>query len=257
MDSSSAVKQGEYLFPLMKLLGDIRNIIYRHALRHALPKLILPRWMLRMQRSIGHPETSGRFAASSFASLQLCSRQLYYETSYILYQSCQFCFSISQNTISFLDACLLSWNPTRQIQDKTYIRNITNIVVKADWDGYDRAAIWGFPWRDWIEVTSVVCNELQGFSGLRRLTLDWRVPNPCDVLQPTRKQWLSISRYFERLQARCPKIRMEVLAWQILLGSRPREICMSLESYAEVLREAAERLEHTPKFLPESRFSSH
>ena len=248
MDSSSAVKQGEYISPLMELAPELRNIIYRHALRHAHPKLILPRWMLHMQRSIGHPETSGGFTASSFTSLQLCNRQLRDETSYILYESCQFCFSIAPNTISFLDTCLLSRNPTGQIEDKPYIRKIKNIVVKANWDEYGRKAIWGFQWRDWKNVTSMVCRELQRFSDLRRLTLDWRVPNPCDFLQPTRKQWLSISPYFEWLQASCPEIRMEVLAWQIIPGSPPREICTSLESYSKVLREAPKT---TEKYLPQ------
>ena len=240
----------------MKLPEELRNIIYRHALRQALPKLILPRWMLHIQRT-RHPETSGRFAASSFASLRLCNNQLYHETSYILYQSCQFCFSIAPTTISFLDACLLLGNPTREIQDKIYIHNITNIMVKANWYEYDRAAIRRFSWRNWKKVTYMVCHELQGFSGLRRLTLDWRVPNPCDVLQPTIKQWLSISESFRLLQARRPKICMEVLAWQIIPGCEPWQICTSLDSYTEALREAAEGLEHAPESFPGLRFSSH
>ena len=251
MDRSSAgIQHG---FPLMKLPGELRNIIYRHVFGHALPKLVLPRWMQRLHEySIGHPVATGRFTASSFASLQLCSRRLYHEASYILYQVCQFSFNIAPTHAAFLDGCLLSGYPSREIQDKSYIHKITNIVLKANWDCYDWAAIRRFLWTNWKDATSMVCRQLLGFSSLRRLTLDWRVPNPREYLQPTRQQWLSISPIFKRLQARRPNIRMEVLAWQMIPGSIPLEhleIRTSLEAYTKEVLEARKRVQYTQTSL--------
>lgn len=249
MDHSSAGTQEGHGFPLMKLPAELRNIIYRHVLGHALPKLVLPRWMQHLHEySIGHPVATGHFTASSFASLQLCNRQLYHEASYILYQVCHFSFNIAPTHATFLDGCLLSGYPTREIQDKSYIHRITNIVLKANWDCYDWATIRRFFWKNWRDATSMVCRQLLGFSSLRRLTLDWRVPNPREYLQPTTQQWLSISPIFKRLQARRPNIRMEVLAWQMIPGSIPLvhlEIRTSLEGYTKELLEARGRLQYT------------
>ena len=224
MGCSSAGTQEGHGFPLMKLPGELRNIICRHFLGHPLPKLVLPRWMQHLHEySIGHPVATGRFTASSFASLQLCTRQLYHEASYILYQVCQFSFNIAPTHATLLDGSLLSGYPTGEIQDKSYIHRIPNIMLKANWDCYDWAAIRGFFWKNWRDATSMVPRQLLGFSSLRRLTLHWRVPNPREYLQPTTQQWLSISPIFKRLQARRPNIRMEVLAWQMIPGSIPLE----------------------------------
>ena len=254
----------EHQFPLMRLPGDLRNVIYRHALNHALPNLILPRWLDKMQPwhvyAIDHSVATVRIAASSFTNLQLSNRRVYQEASYILYQTCQFSFNIAPSHASFLDACLLSGSLTPNIQDKSYIHRITNVVLNANWDGYDWAHIRKFKWTNWKNITFVVCCELQGFVGLRRLTLDWKVPHPGDVLQPTKLQWLSISPCFEWLQAKRPEVCMEVLAWEIIPGSVPskhREIRRGFRKYAEELLEATERPRHTSAFLPNPRHSSH
>ena len=234
----------------MNLPQEARDIIYHHALGHALPNLILPTWTQGMQLwheySIGSPVVPGRIAASSFTNLQLSNRKVYQDASHILYQNCKFSFVIAPCHASFLDECLLPGLPTWNIQDKSYIHRITNIVLSANWDEYDWAHIRGFLWTDWEEITTMVCRELLGFSGLRKLTLDWRVPDPCDVLQPTARQWLSIAPHFERLQIRRPDIYMEVLAWQMIPGSVPlqhREIRRAFGDYTETLL-------HTPVFLP-------
>lgn len=252
MNPFSTGKQEEHRSPLMEISGEIRNVIYRHALDHALPNLILTRWMQVMQRRhedrMGHSVATGRLGASSFTNLLLSNRQVYREASYILYQSCKFSFMIAPRHASFLDGCLLSGFPTPVIQNMSYIHRITNIVLKANWDGHDQADILGFLWTNWKDITTMVCDELQGFSGLRRLTLDWRIPNPCDVLQPTKDQWLSISPYFEILQVKRPDIRMEVLAWEMIPWSMPSRywvIRRGYRSYTQELMKATERLRYT------------
>ncbi|CAF9943186.1 MAG: hypothetical protein ALECFALPRED_010772 [Alectoria fallacina] len=219
--SSTANEEEKHRFPLMRLSADIRNVIYRHAVGYAFPSLILPRWMQGMQR--WHEYTVGLpvLAASSFTNLQLSNSQVYQEASYILYQSCQFAFIIAPNHASFLDECLLLGCRTGVIQDKTYIHRVKDIVLKANWEEHKRTDTRSFLWTIWEDITVMVCDELQGFSGLQRLTLDWRVPNPHEVLEPTKHQWLPVSPYFERLQAKRPDIRIEVLAWQIIPGIIP------------------------------------
>ncbi len=256
----STANPQQHYFPLMELPGDLRNVIYRHALDHSVTSPILPRWKQRWHEyTTGHPVATGRIAASSFTNLQLSSRQVYHEASYILYQTCQFSFNIDPRHASFLDGCLSSGSLTLNVQDKSYIHRITNIVLKADWERYDWARIRKFIWTDWRDVTFMVCSELQGFSGLRRLTLDWKVPDPCDVLQPTKDQWLSISPYFEWLQKTRPDICMEVLAWEIISWSVPfryREIRRGFGKYTQELLEATERPQYTPEFLPKLEYSN-
>ena len=184
-------------------------------------------------------ESTERLVASSFVNLQLANRQLYHEASYILYQHCQFNFDVAPTHASLLDSCLLSGHLTLGIHDRSYSHRITSIELKANWHGCDRVAIRNFSWSNWNDITSLVCRELLGFSNLRRLTLDWRVPNPCEFLQPTPKQWLSISPYFEEVQAIHPHILVEVLAWQMTPGSIPSgftEIRTSFETYAKKLK---------------------
>lgn len=262
MDPSTNGHQEEHRFPLMRLSGELRNVIYRHALAHSLPNLILPRWMQVMQRwheyTIGHPVATGPIAASSFINLQLSNRQVYDEASYNLYQSCQFSFNIAPSNFSFLDGCLSKELPTWNLQDKSYIHRIENIILTANWDGLDWAEIRRFSWTNWEDITAMVCDELLGFSGLRKLTLDWRVPNPCDVLQPTKNQWLSIFPSFELLQARRPEIRVEVLAWQQIPGSVPfkhQEIRRSFKSYTQ--EETTKRPRNAPVSVPTERYSSY
>ena len=257
MDPSSTGNQEEHRFPLMRLPAETRNVIYRHALDHAFPKLVLPKWMRGMQRwheyTTGNAVATERLAASSFTNLQLSNRQVYREVSYILYQTCHFAFSIAPLHASFLDECLLSGPSTQYIQDKNYIHRITNIALKANWDQYDWSMTQGFLWTHWDDITFKVCRELLGFTALKKLTLDWRVPYPCDVLQPTRNQWLSISPHFERLQARRPDIRMEVLAWQKLPGSVPfkhREIRRDFTGYTQDFQRDTGTPGDTPAFLP-------
>ena len=130
------------------------------------------------------------------------------------------------------------------IQDKSYIHRIRNIVLTANWHEYDWGHIRRFIWADWKDITIMVCRELLLFSGLRRLTLDWRVPNPCDVLQPTAHQWLSIFPHFEILQTGRPDICIEMLAWQIIPWSVPvqyREIRRGFGEYTRELLRANER----------------
>ena len=245
MNLSPTANPQQRCFRLMELPGELRNVIYRHALDDALPSLILPRWEQRWHG----------IAASSFTNLQLSSRQVYHEASYILYQTCQFSFNIDPRHASFLDECLLSESFTLNFQDKIYIHRITNIVLKANWDRYDWARSRTFT--DWTDVTIMVCDELRGFSGLRRLTLDWKVPNPCDFLQPTKDQWLSIFPFFEWLQKLRPDICMEVLAWEVIPGSVPfrhREIRRSFGKYTQELLEATERLRHLPVLLSKLRY---
>ena len=260
MDVLSTDNPQEPRFLLMELPADVRNVIYRHALDHALPNLILPRWMHGWHEyAIGHPVASERPVASSFTNLQLSNHQVYQEASYILYQSRGFSFNIAPRHASFLDGCLLSGFPTRDIWDKICIHRITNIALKANWDEYDWADIRRFPWTIWKDITFLLCQELQGFSGLRRLTLDWKVPDPCEALQPTTYQWLSIFPYFDRLQARRPDICMEVLAWQMIPGSVPsqhRTIRTNLKKYAQELLPVTERPRYPPVPLPNVRYIS-
>lgn len=253
---SSTANEEDYRFPLMRLPVELRLVIYRKALDHALPSLILARGVRGMHRwheySTGHQAATGRPAAGSFTNLQLSNRQFYQEASYILYQNCQFSFDIAPGHASFLDECLLSRFPTRVIQDKSYVHKRTNIVLKANWDQYDWAEIRSFSWTHWKDITLMVCREMEGFTGMRRLTLDWRVPDPCDGLQPTKCQWLSISPYFERLQASRPDICIKVLVWQIIPGSvtpRYQEIRKSFEEYTQELLRATKRPQHTPVSL--------
>ena len=218
-------------FPLLKLPRELRDFIYRHAFGYAFPNLILPRWMQSTRwhehTVVGNSVARTRLAATSFTNLQLSSRQVYLEASYVLYQDCQFSLSIAPRHASFLDACLLSSLGTWDLQDKSYIHRITNVLIKANWDEYDWSGIRGFKWTKWNDITFVVCRELLGFSNLRRLTLDWRVLDSCDVIQPTPYQWFEIFPYFEELRARRHGLRMEVLAWQMIPGPTPnrQEIC--------------------------------
>ena len=260
MDHSSTATQEQW-FPLFQLPRELRNAVYRHALDDAFPRTILPRWMERMQRlheyTVDYPVATGRLVASSFVNLQLSCHQLYHEVSHILYQDCQFSFIVAPSHASFLDACLMSWQPTLDIQDKSYTHRITNIVLKASWDGYDWTATRNFSWSNWKHITHMVCCALLGFSGLRRITLDWRVPNPCGFLQPTEQQWSSISPYFEHLQAILPHILIEVLAWQTIPGSIPlqyRKIRTTLQTYARHLQ-SLETLQHIPVSLSNIRMS--
>lgn len=255
MDLSPAGAQ-EGRFPLLELPGELRNLIYRHTLDHALPRTILPRWLEAMQRlhehTVDHPVATGRCVASSFVSLQLSCRQVHHEASHVLYETCQFSFIVTPSYASFLDAFLMSWQPTLDIQDKSYTHRITSIVLKANWDGYDWAAIRDLSWSDWKHITHMVCRALSEFSGLRSITLDWRVPDPCDFLQPTGEQWSSISPSFEYLQANMPHILIEVLAWQKIPGSIPmqhREIRTTLQTYARHLQ-SHETLQYIPVFFP-------
>ena len=256
MDHSLAGNR-EQRFPLLKLPREIRSLIYRHVLGHSLPQIVLPRWIRGMQRlhGINYSVATGRFV-----DLQLASRQLYHESSCTLYETCQFSFNISPSHASFLDACLLLGQPTLGIHDKSYTHKIMNIVLKANWDGCDWAAIRNFSWSDWKDTVPMVCRELLGFSNLRRLTLDWRIPNPCDFLQPTGKQWSSISRYFEELQAERPHILMEVLAWQTIPGSIPlqhREIRTTLETFTKHLTTTHSSLSSQHKIVTLSMVTRH
>ena len=256
----STANPQQHYFPLMELPGELRNLIYRHALDHCLTSPILPRWEQQLHEyTTGHTVATGRVATSSFTNFQLSSRQVYHEASYILYQTCQFSFNIDPRHASFLDECLLSGSLTLNIQDKSYIHRITNIVLKANWDAYDWARIRNFIWTDWRDVTFMVCRELRGFSGLRRLTLDWKVPDPCDILQPTKNQWLSISPCFEWLQRLRPDICMEVLAWEIIPWSVPSrywEIRRGFGKYTQELLEATRRSQCTPVFLSQLEYSN-
>ena len=260
MDPPSLSIEKGHCFPLMDLPQEARDVIYRHALGHARPDLVLPRWMHGMQRwrecSIGAPVVMGRVAASSFTNLQLANRKVYEDASHILYRNCTFSFVIAPCHASFLDACLLPGLSTWNIQDKIYIHRITNIVLSANWDGYDRAHIRRFVWSDWEAITTMVCRALVGFAGLRKLTLDWRVPvpEPCEVLQPTAHQWLSIAPRFEWLRMRRPDVCVEVVAWQMVPGSVPlayQEVRGELGEYAGWLRRAAMGPDQcTPVSLP-------
>ena len=144
------------------------------------------------------------------------------------------------------------WHPTLDIQDKSYTYSMTNIVLKANWDGYDWAAIRDFSWSNWKNVTLMVCRAFLRFFSLRRITLDWRVPHQCGFLKPTGQQRSLISPYFEYLQASLPRILVEVLAWQTIPGSIPlqyRKICTTLQTYARHLQSLG-TLRHIPVFLP-------
>ena len=260
MDPSSTSNH-EQRFPLLELPGELRNVVYRQALDQALPRNILPRWMDKMQRShkytINHSGATGRLVASSFVNLELSCRQVYQEVSHILYRNYEFSFIIAPSHASFLDTCLGSWQPTLDIQDKSYIHRITNIVLKANWDGFDWTAIRNFSWSNWKHITHMVCRALLGFSGLRRITLDWRVPNPCGVLEPTGQQWSLISPNFEYLQVNLPHTGIEVLAWQTISGSIPsqhREIRTTMQAYARHFQ-SPETLCHIPVYLPNTRTS--
>lgn len=233
-------------FPLMRVPSCVRNVIYRHALNNVLPNPILPRWMQGLHEPpIGRPVAFERPIASSFTNLQLSNRQIYREASYILYESREFSVDIAQRHASFLDGCLLPGFTTPNIQDKSYIHRIKKIVIKANWDAFDWALIWRFSWTQWEAITLILCRELQGFSGLRRLTLDWRVlvPDPCEALQPTAHQWLSISPFFEELQGRRPDVCIEVLAWQMIPSSKSSKhqvIRKTFKEYAQELLQATE-----------------
>lgn len=243
----------QHRLSLLGLPKEIRDDIYRHVRNFDLPNLVLPRWMQQMQRwheyTTGYPVATGYLVVSSFTNLQLSNRQVYEEASHILYLDCQFSFNVAPRHASFLDGCLLLGCPTPQIQDKSYIHRIRKVVLKANWDGYDWAHIRGFLWTNWEDITFMICRELLGFSGLQKLTLDWKVPNPYEVLQPTKYQWLSIAPYFERLLEKRPKMHMEVLAWQIIAGSVPSrhlEIRKPFQQYTKELLGPAQRPRHTP-----------
>ena len=186
----------EQCFPLLGLPRAIRNNIYRHALSHALPRtilLVLPMWMDGVQGLV----------ANSITKLQLSCRQLYHE------------FLVSSTRIAnfhslFLHATLISWthvlmlwHPTLDIRDKSYTYSMTNIVLKANWDGYDWAAIRDFSWSNWKNVTLMVCGAFLRFFSLRRITLDWRVPHQCGFLKPTGQQRSLISPYFSTCKRIC------------------------------------------------------
>lgn len=258
-DLSSTGNEEERRFQPLELPPDIRFVLYSHILNQDLPNLILPRWLQHIQdqqeQTTGDSVIRRRPAASSFTNLQLSSRQVYEETSYVLYHQCHFSFNIAPCHASFLDGCLLPRYSGQLPQDKSYIPRIANIVLKANWDGYDWAKIQGSEWTEWKEVMSMVCDELPGFSGLRRLTLDWRGPNSCDALQPRMHQWLSITPYFQRLRARRPELVMEVLAWEVIPGSVPfkhRAVRTGFDVYFQNLQEASERPQNILKFPPDS-----
>lgn len=73
---------------------------------------------------------------------------------------------------SFLDTCLLTGSPSRDIQDQSYIHRITNIILKTDWNEYDWDDIREFIRTSWKDTTFIACRELLAFSSMRRLTLD-------------------------------------------------------------------------------------
>ena len=233
-------------FPLLKLPGELRDLIYRHASDYALPNPILPRWMQSTRwhdyTVRGNSVARTPLAATSFTNLQLSSRQVYREASCFLYQNCQFFLSIAPRHASFLDACLLSGIGTWDLQDKSYIHRITNVQIKANWDEYDWSDIRGFKWTNWNDITFVVCRGLLGFSNLQRLTLDWRVPSSCDVIQPTPDQWFVIFPYFEQLRARRHGLCMEVLAWQMIpdLPFKRREICRDFREFTRKLMQVTQ-----------------
>ena len=239
MDCSSTTSQEGHRFRLMDLPGELRSKIYRHAL----PSIILPRWMqgIRSRTNITpRPVAIGCSAARTLINLQLCSQQMLREVSYVLYSQTHFCFSVAPTHASFLDASLLLlWPQTWDIQGKTYINTIQNIVLKANWDGYDCTTICQDSWMNWQDVTSLVCEKLEKFRDLRRLTLDWRAPDPDNVFQPTNVQWISIAQCFDKLKATFPDLCVEVLAWQPVPGSRPlehRTIRMPFEEYKTTLK---------------------
>ena len=233
-------------FPLLKLPRELRDLIYRRAFDYALPNLILPRWMqaTRWHDStvIGNSVPKMRLAATSFTNLQLSSRQVYREASYILYQHCQFFLSIAPRHASFLDACLLSSIGTWDLEDKSYIHRITNVLIKANWDEYDWSDIRGFKWTNWNDIAFAVCRGLLGLSNLRRLTLDWRVPSSCDIIQPTPDQWFVIFPHFEELRARRHGLCMEVLAWQMIPGLpfKRQEICRDFKQFTRKMMQATQ-----------------
>ena len=230
-------------FPLLELPRELRNLVYRHAFDYALPNLILPRWMQSTRYTAGGRSVARtRLAATSFTNLELSSRQVYREASDVLYQNCQFSLSIASRHASFLDACLLSSIGTWDLQDKSYIHRITNVLIKANWDEYDWSDIRGFKWTNWNDITFVVCRCLLGFSNLRRLTLDWRVPNSCDIIQPTPDQWFVIFPHFEELRARRHDLCMEVLAWQIIPGLpfKRQEICRDFRKFTRKMMQVTQ-----------------
>ena len=250
-------------FPLLELPRELRDFIYRHALDYALPNLISPRWMQSTQRwheytVIGSSGATMRLAAISFTNLQLSNRQVYREASYVLYQNCQFSLSIAPRHASFLDACLLSSFGTWDLQDKSYIHRITNVLIKANWDEYDWSDIRGFKWTNWNDITFLVCRELLGFSSLRRLTLDWRVPSSCDVIQPTPYQWLVVFPYFEELWARRHGLCMEVLAWEMIPGlpSKRQEICRDFREFTRRIMQVTQGPRDVIVPFWDSRYSS-
>lgn len=241
----------QYRSLLMEIPTELRHEIYRHVRGFTLPNLVLPRWIQQMQRwheyPTGYPVAAEPIVASSFTNLQLSNRKVYHEASDILYLDCQFSFIIAPCHASFLDACLLSGWPNQQIQDNSYIHRIRTVAVKANWDEYDWAHLRESSWTNWEDITSMICRELLGFSGLRRLTLDWKVPNPHEALQPTKQQWLSISPYFERLLEKRPEMEIEVLAWQIIPGSLPSrhlEIRKPFKEYTQELLPTIQRPQH-------------
>ena len=153
----------------------------------------------------------------------------------------------------------MSRHPTLDIQDKSYTHRIASIVLKANWDDHDWAAIRKLSYSDWKHIMYMVCCALPGFSGLRSITLDWRVPDRCNFLQPTRQQWSPISPYFEYLQGSMPYILIEVLAWQRIPGSfslRHRKILTTLQTYARHLQSLG-TLQHIPVCLPNMRMPPH
>ncbi|KAM0804335.1 hypothetical protein BDR22DRAFT_594665 [Usnea florida] len=233
-------------FPLLKLPRELRDSVYRHAFDYALPNLILPRWMQSTRWHDctvgGHSVARTRLAATSFTNLQLSSRQVYREASYVLYQNCQFSLSIAPRHASFLDACLLLSIGTWDLQDKSYMHRITNVLIKANWDEYDWSDIRRFKWTNWNDITFVVCRGLLGFSNLRRLTLDWRVPSSCDIIQPTPDQWFVIFPHFEELRARRHDLYMEVLAWQMIPGLpfKQQEICRDFREFTRKMMQVTQ-----------------
>ena len=149
MDPSSTSDQEQW-FPLLELPEELRSLVYRHALGHALPKTILPRWMEGIQQlheyTVEHSIATKRFVASLFVNLQLfLLSSLSRSFSYPL-RGLPSSFIVAPSHASFLEACLMSWHPTLDIQDKSYTHRIPSVALKANWDGYDWAPVRKFSW---------------------------------------------------------------------------------------------------------------
>ena len=255
--SSSTSNPVERQLSLMQLPAELREKIYRHVLDFSLPKPILPRWLQKweeMQQQpqrlrLGQPTAAGPLVPTSLVNLQLSSRQLHDEVSRVLYQDCQFSFVLDPSYASFLDSTIMSQHDMQVLQSKTYLPRIRNVVLKVHCNDVSWAVCKSFYWCSLNDALSRICRAFGHFPGLTRLVVDIRErkPNPESVCGMTSDQWSSFSPSFERLQATCPEMEMEMVVWRKrtveVEGKGKRavysEVRMRLQDYGKWLRETA------------------